>query len=637
MTSRAVRRPKPGEIPDQPGCYLFKDAQGRVIYAGKALSLRSRLSSYFQDPDALHPRTAAMVESAADVEWIVVANEVESLHLEYNLIKTHRPRFNVRYRDDKSYPYLAVTLDEEYPRAMVLRGKKRKGVRYFGPFAHAYAIRETLDLLLRTFPVRTCSQGVFDRCRRINRPCLFYDIGKCAAPCVGHVDTEEHRGIAEDLVTFLEGRFEPVLKRLDTDMSQASADLEYERAARLRDQLASVRKAIEKQVVVSDRNESFDVIALAEDELEAAIQVFFVRGGRMVGRKGFVVDKVEELDTPGLLASFVRDLYMTEDEIPREILVPLIPEDADVLKTWLGERRSGRVEFRVPQRGEKRALLETVAQNAGESFTQHKLKRRSDFAARAKQLNALQGALGLPDAPLRIECFDISNTGPTEVVGSMVVFEDGLPKRSDYRRFKIRWVEGQDDFASMAEVIRRRFLRYLAERDAPPEKGRKFAYPPNLLVVDGGKGQLNAALGVLAELGVQELTAVGLAKRFEEVYLPNRSDPVAIPRGSDALYLLQHIRDEAHRFAITYHRALRDKRVRESALDRIPGVGEERKKRLLRTFGSVRRILQASEEELAEVVPAAIARRVHQMLRGLPPTTKGVGVEGNGRPEAGDR
>ena len=632
MTIAAARRPKPSEIPDQPGAYLFKDAQGRVVYVGKALSLRSRLSSYFQDPDALHARTAAMVESAADVEWIVVANEVESLHLEYNLIKTHRPRFNVRYRDDKSYPYLAVTLDEEYPRAMVLRGKKRKGVRYFGPYAHAYAIRETLDLLLRTFPVRTCSQGVFDRCRRINRPCLFYDIGKCAAPCVGHVDAEQHRGIAEDLVSFLEGRFDPILKRLETDMGTASDDLEYERAARLRDQLSSVRKAIEKQVVVSDRNEHFDVVALAEDELEAALQVFFVRGGRMVGRKGFVADKVEELDTPRLLASFLRDLYMTEEEIPREILVPDMPADAEILTQWLGARRGGRVAFRVPQRGEKRTLLETVAQNAGESFTQHKLKRRSDFAARAKQLNALQAALGLPEAPLRIECFDISNTGPTEVVGSMVVFEDGLPKRSDYRRFKVRWVEGQDDFASMAEVIRRRFLRYLAERDQPPAKGRKFAYPPNLVVVDGGKGQLNAALGVMAELGVQELTAVGLAKRFEEVYLPNRGDPIEIPRGSDALYLLQHIRDEAHRFAITYHRNLRDRRVRESALDRIPGVGEERKKRLLRTFGSVRRILQASEDELAEVVPASVAKRVHQTLRGLDPPKEARALDGNGRP-----
>jgi excinuclease ABC subunit C len=625
VTTRTLRRPSPSEIPDQPGVYQFKDAHGRVIYVGKALSLRSRVSSYFQDASGLHPRTEAMVESAADVEWIVTKNEVESLHLEYNLIKRHRPRFNVRYRDDKSYPYLAVTTDEEYPRAMVMRGQKRKGVRYFGPFAHAYAIRETLDLLLRTFPVRTCSQGVFDRCRRINRPCLFYDIGKCAAPCVGHVDTAEHRGIADDLIAFLEGHFEPVLKRLENDMSLASGNLEYERAARLRDQLTSVRKAIEKQVVVSDRDENFDAVAVAEDELEAALQVFFVRGGRMVGRKGFVVDKVEEMDTPRLLATFLRDLYMTEEDIPREILVQQIPADEALLKAWLSERRDGRVEFRVPQRGEKRALLETVDHNAKESFAQHRLKRRSDFAARAKQLTALQEALGLPDAPLRIECFDISNTGPTEVVGSMVVFEDGLPKRSDYRRFKIKGVEGQDDFASMAEVVRRRFLRYLADRSAAPSKGRKFAYPPNLLVIDGGKGQLNAATTVLAEIGVQEVSTIGLAKRFEEIYLPGRSEPLQIARGSEALYLLQHIRDEAHRFAITYHRTLRDRRVRESALDRVPGVGDERKKRLLKTFGSVRRILQASEQELAEVVPASVARRVQQVLRGLEPGKNGDG------------
>ena len=630
MTRKTLRRPKPSEIPDQPGVYLFKDRSGRVIYVGKALSLRNRVSSYFQDLGALMARTAAMVESAADVEWIVVANEVESFHLEYNLIKKHRPRFNIRYRDDKSYPYLAITMDEDYPRAMVLRGQKRKGVKYFGPFAHAYAIRETLDLLLRTFPVRTCSQGVFDRCRRINRPCLFYDIGKCAAPCVGHVTTAQHRGIAEDLIGFLEGHFEPVLERLDADMNAASDTQEYERAARLRDQLASVRKAIERQVVVSDRNESFDVIALAEDELEAALQVFFVRGGRMVGRKGFVVDKVEELDTAHLLASFIRDLYMAEAEIPREVLVPTIPADEEILKRWLAERRGGKVEFRIPQRGEKRALLETVEQNAKESFAQHKLKRRSDFAARAKQLNALQEALGLPDAPLRIEAFDISNTGPTEVVGSMVVFEDGLPKRSDYRRFKVHGVEGQDDFASMAEVVRRRFKRWLADRDAPPSKGRRFAYPPNLVVIDGGKGQLNAATSVLAELGVQEVSTVGLAKRFEEVYRPGHPEPVRIPRGSDALYLLQHIRDEAHRFAITYHRTLRDRRVRESALDRVPGIGEERKKALLKTFGSVRRILQASEDELAAVVPAPVARRLQQVLRGLEPGRATAKANGGG-------
>ncbi|MGZ4213470.1 MAG: excinuclease ABC subunit UvrC [Actinomycetota bacterium] len=622
MTSPAPRLPRPKNIPDSPGCYLFRDANGRVLYVGKAKSLRSRLSSYFQAPYLLHPRTASMVEQAADVEWIVTSNEVESLHLEYNLIKKNQPRFNVRYRDDKSYPYLAITVGEEYPRATVMRGKRRKEVRFFGPYAHAYAIRETLDLVLRTFPMRTCTQGVFDRARRINRPCLLYDIGKCAAPCVGHVDVEQHRAIVDEMISFMEGQYDPVLDRLDKQMHEASNALEFERAARLRDQLASVRKAIEKQVVVSDRNENFDLVGMAEDDLEAALQVFFVRGGRMVGRKGFVVDKVEELDQAALLAGFLRDLYMTEDEIPREILVPVEPDDAGVLGTYLSEKRSGPVRFRVPQRGEKRALAETAAQNATEAFARHKLRRRSDFAARAKQLNALQDALELPDSPLRIECYDISNLGPSEKVASMVVFEDGLPKKSDYRRFAIKGVEGQDDFASMAEVIRRRFTAYLAERNEPREKPTKFSYPPNLVVIDGGKGQLNAALDVLAELGMPEISAVGLAKRFEEVFLPGRADPVRIQRGSEALYLLQHVRDEAHRFAITYHRTLRGRKTTQSALDRIPGIGPTRKRQLLRAFGSVSRILQASPEELATVVPADVARRIVPILRGLEPGSK---------------
>ncbi|MGZ4126639.1 MAG: excinuclease ABC subunit UvrC [Actinomycetota bacterium] len=622
MTSPAPRLARPKNIPDSPGCYLFRDANGRVLYVGKAKSLRSRLSSYFQAPYLLHPRTASMVEQAADVEWIVTSNEVESLHLEYNLIKKNQPRFNVRYRDDKSYPYLAITVGEEYPRATVMRGKRRKEVRFFGPYAHAYAIRETLDLVLRTFPMRTCTQGVFDRARRINRPCLLYDIGKCAAPCVGHVDVEQHRAIVDAMISFMEGQYDPVLDRLDKQMHEASNALEFERVARLRDQLASVRKAIEKQVVVSDRNESFDLVGMAEDDLEAALQVFFVRGGRMVGRKGFVVDKVEELDQAALLAGFLRDLYMTEDEIPREILVPVEPDDAGVLGTYLSEKRSGPVRFRVPQRGEKRALAETAAQNATEAFARHKLRRRSDFAARAKQLNALQEALELPDSPLRIECYDISNLGPSEKVASMVVFEDGLPKKSDYRRFAIKGVEGQDDFASMAEVIRRRFTAYLAERNEPREKPTKFSYPPNLVVIDGGKGQLNAALDVLAELGMPEISAVGLAKRFEEVFLPGLADPVRIQRGSEALYLLQHVRDEAHRFAITYHRTLRGRKTTQSALDRIPGIGPTRKRQLLRAFGSVSRILQASPEELATVVPADVARRIVPILRGLEPGSK---------------
>jgi excinuclease ABC subunit C len=614
VSTGTVRRPAPSEIPDSPGCYLFRDEHGRVVYVGKALSLRSRVTSYFNDPRNLHPRTVAMLAAARDVEWIVTNSEVESLHLEYNLIKEHRPRYNVRYRDDKSYPSLAITWNEDYPRAMVMRGPRKKGVRYYGPYAHAYAIRETLDLLLRTFPIRTCSQGIFDRAKRINRPCLMYDIGKCAAPCVGHVSADEHRGIAGQLCDFLDGRTEPVVKRLEGEMRDAAGKLEFERAARLRDQLTSVRTAIEKQTAVTDSAASFDAIELAEDDLEAAVQVFFVRRGRVVGRKGFVVDKVEDLTSEQLLAGFVRDLYMDAD-VPPEILVPRVPADADVLGEWLGDRRGAKVSFHVPQRGEKRALLDTVAQNARESFVQHKLKRRKDFEARAKALRELQDALDLPEAPLRIECYDISNLGPTEKVGSMVVFEDGLPKRSDYRKFKIKGVEGQDDFASMAEVIRRRFEHHEDDPDKP--KKRRFAYPPNLIVIDGGRGQLNAALDSLAKSGVQNVTAAGLAKRFEEVYLPERPEPLVVARGSEALYLLQHIRDEAHRFAITYHRSLRNKKASASALDAIPGVGPERKRLLLRKFGSVRRILQATEEELAEVVPANVAHRIHPYLRGL--------------------
>ena len=457
---RTLERPEAGSIPASPGVYMFLDASRRVIYVGKAKSVRARLSNYFAND--LHPRTAAMVEAAADVEWIVVANEVEALQLEVTLIKQHRPRYNVRYRDDKSYPYLAVTLDEEVPRARVMRGRKRKGVKFFGPYAHAYAIRDTLDLLLRTFPMRTCSQGVFDRCRRRGRPCLLFHIERCAGPCVGAVSADEHRQIALELCNFLEGDTKPVLDRLETEMRAAATRQEYEHAAKLRDQLDNVRKAIEKQQMVSSKRENMDVIGMVEDDLEAAFQVFFVRGGRVTGRKGYVVDKVEDLDTEELVAGFVERTYL-DAEVPKQVLVPVEPAERVLIESWLAAERGTNVSLRVPQRGEKRALLETVTQNAKEQFAQHRLKRSSDFAARSRQLKELQDQLGLQEAPLRIECFDISNTGPTEAVGSMVVFEDGLPKRSDYRQFAIKWSQGQDDFANMGEVIRRRFQRYLEE------------------------------------------------------------------------------------------------------------------------------------------------------------------------------
>ena len=618
MSISTSPRPKPDAIPDHPGVYLFRDASGRVIYVGKAISLRKRLASYFQPLRNLHPRTAAMVEASATVEWVLVQNEVEALQLEYNFIKQHRPRYNVRYRDDKTYPWLAVTVSEEIPRPRVERGAKRKGTRYFGPYAHAYAIRETLDLLLRTFPMRTCSQGVFDRQRRLGRPCILYDINKCSGPCVGHISAEDHRKIVDEFISFMEGRTRPVLRRLEEEMRTSAEQLNFEAAARLRDQLASVRKALERQQMVSSSPEDFDIAAFAEDDLEAAVQVFYVRRGRVVGQRGYVVDKVEALDTAALAATFVQQLYGERlDEVPREVLLPVMPEGADALREWLSGLRGGRVDFRVPQRGEKRALLETVTANARDAFVTHKLKRASDFDARARALKELQEQLDLPVAPLRIECYDISNLQGNQVVGSMVVFEDGLPRKSEYRRFEVRTVDGQDDVASLREVLGRRLARLASEQqdhaaadrdaaagngDGSSERGtrsRKFAYPPSLIVVDGGRPQLAAALDALEQAGRTELPVIGLAKRMEEVYVPGSPDPVVLPRSSEALYLLQRVRDEAHRFAIAYHRKLRARSMTRSVLDGIPGVGEARRKDLVRHFGSPRKVAQASVEEIA--------------------------------------
>jgi excinuclease ABC subunit C len=616
-----VLRPASGTIPDGPGSYQFKDGQGRVLYVGKASNLRSRLSNYFGPPDSLMPRTRQMVAVAETVEWIEVNNEVEALFLEYNLIKRHHPRFNVRYKDDKSYPYLAVTLDEEWPRAMVLRGAKRKGVRYFGPYAHAYAIRETLDLLLRTFPIRTCTKAKFDRHHRLGRPCLYAHIEKCAAPCVDDIAKPEYDLLVQDLLGFLDGDTGPILDRLDKRMHEAADALEFERAARVRDQITSVRKAIERQQMVAAKEEDFDAIALAEDPLEAAAQVFLVRRGRVVGRKGLVVDKVEDLDTPALVGRLIEQLYADQSalDVPREILVPVLPEDVQLYEAFLTKIRGAKVSLRVPQRGAKRELLATVTRNAEEAFTQHRLRRASDHNARARTLVALQTALALPEAPLRIECFDISNLQGTEIVGSMVVMEDGLAKRSDYRRFKVRHQEGQDDFAAMEEVLTRRFRRYLEEREEGARRGQRFAYPPNLLLVDGGKGQLNVAVRVLEELGLDDLPVASLAKRFEEVYLPDRAEPVRIPRDSEALFLLQQVRDEAHRFAITYHRRLREKTAVTSVLDDVPGLGPTRRTRLLREFGSVKKLRELDEGTLVELpwLPDAVARAVHAKLHGV--------------------
>jgi excinuclease ABC subunit C len=618
-----VQRPPTGTIPDAPGSYQFKDAEGRVVYVGKAASLRQRLSNYFADPATLHPRTAQMVATAETVEWIQVRNEVEALLLENSLIKQHKPRFNVRLRDDKSYPFLAVTLDEEWPRAMVMRGRKRKGVRYFGPYGHAYAIRDTLDLLLRTFPIRTCSPQKFNQHHRLGRPCLLFHIEKCSGPCVGEIEPERYKLLVGELLSFLDGETDTIVRRLEREMREAADELEYERAARIRDRLTAVRKAIERQQMVADRNEDLDVIGVAEDELEAAVQVFYVRKGRVVGRKGFIVDKVEDLTPGGLVARILEQMYGDEPAlgVPKQVLVPAVPEQAEVYEEWLTQMRGSRVQVRVPQRGDKRELHETVTRNAKEEFTRHRLRRAADHNSRARALNELQDALGLPEAPLRIECYDMAHIQGTDYVGSMVVVEDGLPRKSEYRRFKVKGVDGNDDYAAMEEVLTRRLTAYLQERDRPVTErgGGKFAYPPQLLLVDGGKGQLNVAERVVHELGLEdEIPVASLAKRFEEVYVPGQADPVGIPRQSEALFLLQRIRDEAHRFANTFHRELRGKRMTKSALDDVSGLGPTRKKRLVKELGGVNAVRGASLEELKGLtwLPDSVAEAVYAKVHG---------------------
>jgi excinuclease ABC subunit C len=617
----ATYRPAAGSIPEGPGVYRFHDAHGRVIYVGKAKGLRARLSSYFTDVANLHPRTQTMVNSAASVDWTVVDNEVEALQLEYSWIKEYDPRFNVKYRDDKSYPWLAVTVNEEYPRVMVGRGAKRKGVRYFGPYSHAWAIRETVDLLLRVFPMRSCSNGVFKRSAQIGRPCLLGYIGKCSAPCVGRVSAEEHRQIVDDFVAFMAGQTNVYLKRIEREMKAASAELEFERAARLRDDMAALERAMAKNAVVLGDDTDADVIALAEDPLEVAVQIFYVRGGRIRGQRGWVADKVDDAETADLIERFVLQLYDAEvaEAIPREVLVPALPDDVDAVSAWLSKLRGSKVTMRVPQRGDKRGLLDTVARNAGQALALHKTKRASDLTTRTRALEELQRSLQLAEAPLRIECFDVSNLQGTQVVASMVVFEDGLPRKGDYRRFVVRGVSGQNDVAAMHEVVSRRFRRYLEERsessdlemggdgDTPalidPDTGRprRFAYAPSLLVVDGGPPQVAAAQRALDELGVDDVRVCGLAKRLEEVWLPGQDDPVILPRTSEGLYLLQRIRDEAHRFAITHHRQRRSKSMTASALDGVPGLGDVRRKALLRHFGSLKRLRAASVDEIAQV------------------------------------
>lgn len=667
MADPSSYRPSPGQIPDSPGVYKFRDEHRRVIYVGKAKNLRQRVANYFQDLANLHPRTRSMVTTAASVEWTVVSTEVEALQLEYTWIKEFDPRFNVKYRDDKSYPYLAVTLNEEFPRVQVMRGAKKKGVRYFGPYGHAWAIRETVDLMLRVFPVRTCSAGVFKNAARTGRPCLLGYIDKCSAPCVGRVTPEEHRELAEDFCDFMAGRTGTYIRRLEKDMAQAAEEMEYERAARLRDDAGALKRAMEKSAVVLADATDADLIAVAEDELEAALQIFHVRGGRVRGQRGWVTDKVEAVDTAGLVEHALQQLYGEErgDAVPKEVLVPALPEDTEAVSQWLAERRGSQVSLRIPQRGDKKDLMATVQRNAQQALGLHKTKRASDLTTRSRALEEIAEALGLDTAPLRIECYDISHLQGDDVVASMVVFEDGLARKSEYRRFQIKGFEGQDDVRSMHEVIGRRFKRYLQEKErtgewdqAPQEtapgpiaevtgpiaeiagpaptgpvaapaftpaspadeiepreddgRPKRFAYPPQLVVVDGGQPQVAAAQRALDELGIDDIAVCGLAKRLEEVWLPDDDDPVVLPRSSEGLYLLQRVRDEAHRFAITYQRAKRAKRIRTSPLDDVTGLGETRKQALIKHFGSVKKLRQATIEEICEV--PGIGRRTAESV-----------------------
>ena len=640
MTDPASYRPATGTIPTQPGVYRFRDPQGRVVYVGKAKNLRNRLANYFQPLTSLHPRTQTMVTTACSVEWTVVATEVEALQLEYTWIKEFDPRFNVRYRgDDKSIPSLAVTLNEEYPSAQVMRGPKKKGVRYFAPYSQGWAAQDTINALLRAFPVRSCSPRDFRRAQLSDRPCLLGHIGKCSAPCAGWVTAAEHRAIAEDLCKFLAGHSAEHLRRLEQEMKEAAAALEFEKAARLRDAIGAVQKVLERSAVVFGDGTDADVIGIHEDELEAAVQIFHVRGGRVRGERGWVVDRVEDLDTATLVERFLVQMYggraapdstsdSTSDPVPREILVPALPHDSAAVADWLGRlRASGKVDLRVPQRGDKRALMEIVERNAKQTLALHKTKRAGDLVTRGQALQDIADALDLPTAPLRIECYDVSHLQGTNAVASMVVFEDALPRKSEYRRFSIKTVEGQDDVRSMHEVITRRFRRYLAARDAVADEElapTRSAYPPQLVLVDGGKPQVAAAAAAMAELGVTDVAVAGLAKRMEEVWLPGQPEPVILPRTSQALYLLQRVRDEAHRFAITYHRQKRSKAMTASALDTVPGLGAVRRRALLAKFGSVHALLQATVEQLTEVpgIGRSTAESIlaHLSAQSQPPT-----------------
>ena len=619
-----MQRPD-GIIPVTPGSYQFRDAQGRVIYVGKAINLRSRVSSYFADPATLHPRTASMMSFAEKVEWIEVRNEVEALLLEYALIKEHKPRFNIRLQDDKSFPFMAITTDEEWPRAMMFRGKRRKGVRYFGPYVHPGAIRDTLELLLRTFPVRTCAASKFKQHERLGRPCLLFHIEKCSGPCVGEVSAADYKVHVDGLTKFLDGDNTEIVASMEKQMIAASEATDYERAAKIRDRLTAIHQVLEKQQMVGVQEDDIDVIGIAQDEITAAVQIFFVRKGRVIGRNGFVLDKVEDVSPELLVDRILENVYGDEPAlgIPKQVLVPFLPESHEAVEKWLSDVRTTQVSVRVPMRGDKRELQETVTINASRELARHRLKRSADQHSRTMALNDLQKLLNLPQFPLRIECYDMAHLHGTDYVGSMVVLEDGLAAKAEYRRFKIKDVPGNDDYAAMREVLMRRLSAYKKERDLPiTERGSKpgkFAYPPQLILVDGGKGQLGVAIDVVKELGLEnEIPVASLAKRLEEVFVPNSSIPIDVPRGSEALFMLQVIRDEAHRFANSFHRQLRGKRMKVSGLDGIAGLGAARKEKLMKVFGSMKSLREASAEEilaqsgLPQNVSQAVFNALHQ-------------------------
>ena len=612
-----ITKPDSQLIPNTPGSYQFKDAFGRVIYVGKAKVLRSRINSYFQPIDKLHTRTQQMIQEAESVEWIQVQNEVEALILEHSLIQEHQPRFNVRLRDDKSYPFLAVTTADEWPRAMLTRGKLKKGNRYFGPYVEVKAIRDTLDLLQRTFPLRTCTENKYRRHEKLQKPCLEFHIKKCCGPCVDKVTPEEYRQLVRDLLRFLEGHTDDVVEDLLSHMKIASKEQDYERAARYRDRLFNVQKAAEKQVMVGTRSEDFDVVTYVDDEFEAAAHAFFVRNGRVLGQRSFILDKAENLPTGVLQSRILEKLYIEANPLgnPKAIFVETEPHNKEFYEAWLSGERGSKVQIRIPQKGTKKTLMETVRLNAEDAFKRHRLKRLGDHNSRSKALNDLQKFLNLPNSPLRIECYDMSHLQGSNYVGSMVVMEDAILKKKDYRKFKIKSIDGNDDYAAMAEVVRRRLMNLLKEESDQSNDASSFSYPPQLLLVDGGKGQLSATVAVLKELNLFErIPVASLAKRNEEIFLPGKSEPVILPRNSESLYLLQRIRDESHRFAITYHRQLRKKDMKDSVLDGVAGLGPSRRARLIKEFGSTNKIRQATLEDLLKLtwLPERVAKSVYQ-------------------------